>query len=180
MTDLRSENENKPIHTAFLSYACKVWNSLTSPLGTEQEIHTSAFLQSARMQEGKQLFRPTSITSPTFPEPLNCLFNRSQSSQNKYGSKNSCVQLCSETLPIVATMPQASSCFQWKLKKHLLSTRICLCIHLSAVVLDTNVSWLQNKLLLFHDNTFLMARNTTNRRSRPPSSDVIKHAILLT
>lgn len=58
-----------------------------------------------------------------------------------------------------------------EIKKILLSTRICLYIHLSAVVLDTNVSWLQNKLLLFHENTFLMARNTTNRRSRPSSSN---------
>lgn len=65
--------------------------TLISPLGTEHEIQTSAFLQSASMLEGKQLFPPTSTTITTLPEPLNCLFNNSQSSQNKYANNNSCV-----------------------------------------------------------------------------------------
>lgn len=43
--------------------------SLTSPLGIEQETFTSAFPQSASMQEEKQLFPPTFITIPTFPLP---------------------------------------------------------------------------------------------------------------
>lgn len=40
--------------------------TLTSPLGIEQETFTSAFLQSASMQEEKQLFPSTFITIPTF------------------------------------------------------------------------------------------------------------------
>lgn len=64
--------------------------------------------------------------------------------------------------------------------KMLWSTRICLSIHLTAVVLDTNTSQLQNQLVLFHDNKFLMAGNRTNRRSQPSRSNVSKHAILLT
>lgn len=130
-------------------HAQKVWNLLTYSLGTEQEILTSASLKSASMQERKQLFPLISTTIPTFPETLNCLFNRSLSSQNKHGNNYSCVFTSAVKHHIrVASVPQKPSwCFQWKFKNPLLSTRICL--HLSAVALDTNVAWLQNKLLLF-------------------------------
>lgn len=146
---LKSESEIKPIHTEFLSYAQKVWNLLTYSLGTEQEILISASLKSASMQERMQLFPLISTTIPTFPETLNCLFNRSLSSQNKHGNNYSCVFTFAVKHHIrVASVPQKPSwCFQWKFKNPLLSSRICL--HLSAVALDTNVAWLQNKLLLF-------------------------------
>lgn len=53
-------------------------NSLTSPLGIEQETFTSAFPQSASMQEEKQLFPSTFTTIPTFTKKSVSLYTNTK------------------------------------------------------------------------------------------------------